>query len=154
MTYRGGGSCQSRIEEHAAPKGVNHARIPPPTTHHTSNECICKHIRWLALAQSCDSPVEPCNITILPVCSTPTVALKKKIANRYFVPNTSVADTCVIIMNDKAPRRVVWVWRGASKFCAKGATRHCERMTRSGKSQTIDREQTQRITIPYVLNDV
>ena len=42
----------------------------------------------------------------MPMCATPAVALKKKIANRNFVPNTSVADTYVIIMNDKAPKRV------------------------------------------------
>ena len=40
------------------------------------------------------------------VCFTPAVALKKQIENRQFVSNTSVADTCVILMNDKAPRRV------------------------------------------------
>ncbi len=39
--------------------------------------------------------------------ATPAVVLKKKIANRYLVPDISVADTCVIIMDDAVSRRVV-----------------------------------------------
>jgi hypothetical protein len=50
--------------------------------------------------------VEPCKSTIRQVCATIGVTLKKKIANRFFVPDISVADTCVFIVDDAVSRRV------------------------------------------------
>jgi hypothetical protein len=41
------------------------------------------------------------------MCAAPAVALKEKIASKYFLPDINVADTCVMLVNDAVPRRVV-----------------------------------------------